>query len=405
MKLLLVNPNVTMGGAQKIVLSLAYHLQRLGHEVTIFTTHVERDDLPEPFRRLEIIRSRHRILRPGGTTTRFQNVPVPQLALRLLRMRRELRALLQHRRFDAVLAHQPPAPWLCSFLPVPVIWNCFEPIALWRSSRPEYFSLRPERSGALAAAAERIYEALDRLIVRRGIPHLFVLSERLRRQVVSLYGKPAEVFYPGSDCSVDGLDGESGAHSAGGPERSGDQFTILQVGQFNYEKNHLVTVEAVQRLKADGLPTPLRLQFVGEGGLESRIAERVRACGLEGEASFLGAFPIHDPRLRRVYRQADVVVFPSIMQSWGLVPFEALAHGVVPIVSSDCGAAEVIQERAIGYVAEPTAADVHRALRYVHDHPEEARQRAERGRQFVTRELTYARYAEQIAKRLEEIIA
>lgn len=403
MKLLLVSPNVTMGGAQRILLYLAYHLQRLGHEVAIFTSYVDWDALPEPFRRLDIICSRHQVLRRGGVTTRFQNVPILRLAVRLVRMRGELKQLVRRRKFDAVIAHQPPASWLCSFLPVPVVWNCFEPIALWRSRRPEYFSLRPESYGLMATIAEPVYEAIDRWIVRHGIPHIFVLSDRLRRQVDSLYGRRAEVFHPGSECSVE-------ANTSGSLQRESDRpqpdgFTVLQVGQFNLEKNHHVTVEAFSRLKGDGLPTALRLRFVGEGGLEPRITEQVRARGLQEHVAFLGAFPLHDPRLARVYHEASVVVFPSVMQSWGLVPFEALAHGVVPIVSNDCGAAEVIQANGIGYVVEPTVEGFHQALRYVHDHPEDARLRAERGRQYVTRSMTYARYAERIAARVQEIVA
>lgn len=399
MKILIVNPNLIMGGAQKILLNLALQLERLGHHVTVFTTPVEREGLSPAFRDLRVVCSRHPILTPGGTTTRYQNVHPLRLLLSLLSMRHEVAALIRRERINVVLAHQPPAPWLCSFFGIPVVWNCFEPIALWQSRRPEYFSLRPDASGVLPRLLEEIYEWCDRLIVRHGVPHIFVLSQRLQRQIQVLYGKPSEVIYIGSEPA---LESDQGAGALSGIDLAG-AFVILQVGQFHVEKNHLLTLEAVKRLKTAGGISPIKLLLVGEGGLRPRIEAQITADGLDDIVHVLGSFPLDDPRLHAVYRRSHVLVFPSVRQSWGLAPFEALAHGVVPVVSTDCGASEVIQAHDIGYVADPSPEAFVAALMRVFRHPEEAREKAARGRRVILEQFTYEHYAKRVADRLHDI--
>lgn len=403
MNILFVNPNVIMGGAQKILLSLASHLGKFGHRIVIYTTLVDRAELSHDFQQLQIHCSRYRILKKGGVTTRYQNISIVPLAVRLIQMRQELYSLIRQHDIDIILAHQPPAPWLCSFLKVPVVWNCFEPIALWKSTRPEYFSLRPSTSNALLRFLENLYEWCDRLIVRHGIPHIFVLSKRLQRQVESLYGRQAEVFYVGSDPPPQaGKVLEDHGFKALDLDKT---FVVLQVGQFNFEKNHQLTLQVVKKIIERQAIERVKLLLVGEGELRGMIEEAVLKLGLQAHTHLLGSYPINDPRLDAIYRLSNVLVFPSIMQSWGLAPFEALAHGVVPIVSTDCGASELIQEQDIGYVAEPTVDGFYEALVAVYRHPDEARAKAQRGRTFVLEQLTYEQYAGNIERRLEEILA
>ena len=47
---------------------------------------------------------------------------------------------------------------------------------------------------------------------------------------------------------------------------------------------------------------------------------------------------------------ADLVVYPSQNEIFGLVPFEALMSGTPVVVSDDCGCGEIIQEAQAGSV-------------------------------------------------------
>ena len=64
---------------------------------------------------------------------------------------------------------------------------------------------------------------------------------------------------------------------------------------------------------------------------------------------------LDDPAI--AYAAADVLLHPTIYDSFGLVVAEAMAHGVPPIVTSAAGISELIKDKESGFVieAEPVA--------------------------------------------------
>jgi glycosyltransferase involved in cell wall biosynthesis len=79
-------------------------------------------------------------------------------------------------------------------------------------------------------------------------------------------------------------------------------------------------------------------------GAGSEARSLVRALGLEGRTLFTGLLRGHD-RLEAL-ADADVLVYPSQDEIFGLVPLEALLSGTPAIVAGDSGCGEVM--RAIG---------------------------------------------------------
>jgi glycosyltransferase involved in cell wall biosynthesis len=86
---------------------------------------------------------------------------------------------------------------------------------------------------------------------------------------------------------------------------------LLYVGRVSVEKN----LEAFLRLPGAGTK-----QVVGDGPARRALERKYPA------AQFLGA--LHGERLARAYAEADVFVFPSKTDTFGLVILEALASGV-----------------------------------------------------------------------------
>jgi glycosyltransferase involved in cell wall biosynthesis len=98
------------------------------------------------------------------------------------------------------------------------------------------------------------------------------------------------------------------------------------------------------------------------------------------------------------WRQADVFVFPSSLETFGIVLLEALAFGV-PVVASRVGAAEQILEqgRAGILVDEVCPKTLSRAVRSVLEDPASARQRCEAGLVSVRRDYDLHRNAAALA--------
>jgi glycosyltransferase involved in cell wall biosynthesis len=76
----------------------------------------------------------------------------------------------------------------------------------------------------------------------------------------------------------------------------------------------------------------------------------------------------------RAYRDATVLVFPTLCDGFGMVVAEALAHGVPVITTPNAGAADMIVEGRNGFLVSPgeTAALAER-IEWCFDHPQELR--------------------------------
>ncbi len=91
------------------------------------------------------------------------------------------------------------------------------------------------------------------------------------------------------------------------------------------------------------------LLVVGRDREEARFARQARAAGLSGRVRFLGG----RDDVRPLYAAADCFILPSRYDPFPNTALEALAMGLPAIVSSRCGAAEIIEPGANGWICEP----------------------------------------------------
>lgn len=398
MNVLILNPNIRTGGAQRLVLNLAYYLEKFGHRVWLYTTLLDKKALPEKFKNLSFIEAKNKILKKGGQTTQYQNIDnLPLLLIRLLKIRRDLSKIISREKIDVVIAHQQPFNWLLAFYSrCLVVWNCFEPVSLWQSQNKNYFPLRIENPTRFQKILEQIYELVDKTIIRYGIKHIFVLSKRTQKQIHNLYGKRATVFYAGVDPD---LLAQKTDFNLLKKYQLSPVFDLLQVGQFNYEKNHLLTIDVFKKIK-EKIPKA-RLILVGDGPLRGKIEKKIAAYGIKESVILTGSLlPINNPLLASFFKKADVLVFPSLVQSLGLTPFEALAFGTIPLVSDKCGAAEVIKKEKIGLTMKVNPDDYYNKLIYIFSHPKKVKEMAEKGMRYVRNHLTLEIYAKKIQKEI-----
>ena len=118
---------------------------------------------------------------------------------------------------------------------------------------------------------------------------------------------------------------------------------VLFIGRLSHEKGVMHLLEAVRRI-----PEQFETVIIGEGPLENEV--RAAAANIPGKKVTVTGYMSHD-RLGAQYRQASLVVFPSIgSEGCGLVGLEALAHGK-PVVGFDAGGvSEWLQDGVTGYL-------------------------------------------------------
>ncbi len=119
---------------------------------------------------------------------------------------------------------------------------------------------------------------------------------------------------------------------------------ILSVGTIEPRKNLETALAAYRALKEGGAAH--KLVIVGKKGwLYRGFFRRLREEGLEGEVVFPGFVP--DDDLPALYGGADLFLFPSLYEGFGLPPLEAMACGA-PVVCSDVSSLpEVVGDAAL----------------------------------------------------------
>lgn len=139
-----------------------------------------------------------------------------------------------------------------------------------------------------------------------------------------------------------------------------DRF-ILFVGTIEPRKNIVTLLQAYRALLDRDLG--LRLVVVGaQGWLGTPLQTKLRALGLEDEVTFAGF--VADEDLPAVYSAADLFVFPSLYEGFGLPVLEAMACGV-PVITSNTSALPEVAGAAGLAVAPRDVAGLAEAMRHV----------------------------------------
>jgi glycosyltransferase involved in cell wall biosynthesis len=194
----------------------------------------------------------------------------------------------------------------------------------------------------------RLYVEMQLPRVLRRAAAIVVDSEQTRQQLVRDYnipGAPVHVVHLGVDhARFQPLE----LAAIGRPlARYGlEPGYILFIGALHRRKNATQLVQAVARLKAEGILGNRKLVLVGPRALgltaENDVMAVIRRHQLESNVCTLGW--VADEDLPALYNGACVLAFPSSEEGFGLPVVEAMACGT-PVVA---GTSEAVKEVAGG---------------------------------------------------------
>ncbi|MDD5430716.1 MAG: glycosyltransferase family 1 protein [Candidatus Pacebacteria bacterium] len=121
---------------------------------------------------------------------------------------------------------------------------------------------------------------------------------------------------------------------------------ILDVSRLDPHKNVAALIEAFSIVAKKGFPH--KLVIVGGKHIESYyevVMDKIKKLGLTEKVFFADYIEAED--LPAVYNLADVFVFPSLMEGFGLPVLEAMKSGAPVITSNVCSMPEVAGEAGI----------------------------------------------------------
>lgn len=123
-----------------------------------------------------------------------------------------------------------------------------------------------------------------------------------------------------------------------------DEKIVLYVGRHVFEKGIHLLVYSAPKVVHNFHNT--KFVIVGKGPMTEDLEDRVRAMRLENNFIFTGY--MDDESKNKLYKVADVAVFPSLYEPFGIVALEAMSAGCPVIVSDTGGLSEIVKHGVNG---------------------------------------------------------
>lgn len=182
------------------------------------------------------------------------------------------------------------------------------------------------------------------------------------------------------------------------------QFTekdivFLYVGQMIWHKNIRLIAEGLADVKAAG--GKFRMLFVGDGPALPDMKNIVQDLGLSKEIQFAGSIRDRD-FLRSIYARANLFLFPSLYDTFGLVVREAAVLGCPSVLVMGVNAAEDIKDRVNGFLCQNNRESFARIVLDTMGNPELLRKVGETARNTLP--LSWETIMDQVHGKYQDLI-
>lgn len=177
--------------------------------------------------------------------------------------------------------------------------------------------------------------------------------------------------------------------------------TALFLGRIYPIKGLPMLIEAWSRVRPEGWR--LRIAGPDEAGHQKQVERVVSAAGLDQVVSFAG--PIEPQMKSAVFSEADLVVLPTLSESFGMVVAEALAHGL-PVLTTTAAPWSILQEQGCGWSVDPTVDGIAQGLRQATGFDREGlRDMGRMGRALVIEKFSWKTIAQLMLSTYQEVLA
>lgn len=237
---------------------------------------------------------------------------------------------------------------------------------------------------------------LSRWKYSRPRVHYLAVSEAVR-QVLLQYGIPdrhVHTVWSGIDLQ------RCAAVQPAAPIFPAGTRVIGTVGALSREKGHRVLLEAAALLVPQEVPVGVII--AGEGAERAALSSQVVAAGLTAQVCLTG----FRQDILPLMQSFEIFVFPSYAEALGTAMLDAMALGKPVVAARSGGIPEAVQDGHTGILVPPGDAQaLAAALRYLLQHPEQARAMGAAGRQRVEQHFTVAQMARTTLHVYQQVLA
>ncbi|MHB1275329.1 MAG: glycosyltransferase [Candidatus Humimicrobiaceae bacterium] len=168
---------------------------------------------------------------------------------------------------------------------------------------------------------------------------VIVPSESMKKEIKKS-GLKAEVIFLSNGLNLDKFSQK---------KKYNNEAKLLHVGRISFEKNIDIIIKSVGILSME-FPD-IKLDIVGDGPALKNLELMTKKFDLEKNIHFLGF--IDNNKLNEIYKEHDIFITASAIETQGIVILEAMASGL-PIVGVNKSAIpDYVKNNVNGYTVEP----------------------------------------------------
>ena len=176
-----------------------------------------------------------------------------------------------------------------------------------------------------------------------------------------------------------------------------DKEILLFIGVLTKRKNASFLLDLLSRLKRKDV----KLLICGQGPELKNLKKKTRVLGLEEQVVFLG----FQKDLVGFYNLADIFVFPSLKEGFGLVVAEAMLCEKPVIVSSNSSLREIVDHKKNGFLAETNnLKDWQKKIEILLDNKKLRKELGKEGRRKILKSFSWEKAVQRTYKIYQQLV-
>ena len=333
MKILMLTweyPPRVVGGIARVVYDISRTLLKDGHDVTVVT--YKEGDAPyfEDDKGVKVYRVDNYMINPNNFIDWIMQMNFNMVA--------KVNEIIQEQgNFDVIHAHD----WLVAYAAKTIKSSYNIPIV------STIHATEAGRNSGIHDETQRYINDTEWMLTYESA-EVIVNSNYMKNELQRLFGLPYEkinVIPNGVNLSL--FNGIERDYNFRRKYAMDNEKIILFMGRLVYEKGIQHLISAMPKILQGYHDS--KLVICGKGGMQRELQQQVNAMGIGNKVCFAGYMNGKD--VQRMYKAADIAVFPSTYEPFGIVALEAMLSEN-PIVVSDIGGLnEIVEHRVNGMKA------------------------------------------------------
>ena len=340
MKILMLTweyPPRIVGGIARVVHDLSKRLIKDGHEVTVITYRDGNVPEYENDKGVEVYRVDNYMIHPNNFIDWIMQLNFNMIA-------KATEVINKEGGFDVIHAHD----WLVTYAAKSLKQSFNLPMVA------TIHATEAGRNSGIHDDTQRYINDTEWLLTYEAT-EVIVNSNYMKGHVQGLFGLPFDkISVIPNGINLNNFTGIDRDYDFRRRFAMDNEKIILYVGRLVYEKGVQHLISAMPKILENYHDS--KLVIAGKGGMIDELKSQVESMGLSNKVYFTGY--LNKKEVQKMYKCADVAVFPSTYEPFGIVALEAMLAGIPTVVSDIGGLNEIVEHGVNGmksYTGNPNS--------------------------------------------------